>query len=75
LAGEEDAEEEMLETELMQLVLTDEQMQELLSDEEKSLDDLTTDEKLLLIEFVLNNKKASQKLKEKMESLRVQLLI
>ena len=75
LAGEEDAEEEMLETELMQLVLTDEQMQDLLSDEEKSLDDLTTDEKLLLIEFVLNNKKASQKLKEKMESLRVQLLI
>jgi hypothetical protein len=75
LSPEEDAEEEMLETELMQLVLTDEQMQYLLNDEEKSLEDLSTDEKMRLAEFVINNEKASKKLKEKMRLLLVQLSI
>ena len=75
LSPEEDAEEEMLETELMQLVLTDEQMQYLLNDEEKRLEDLSTDEKMRLAEFVINNEKASQKLKEKMGLLLIQLSI
>lgn len=68
-----DAEEEMLETELAQLVLTDENLQAILQDEEKKIEDLTKEEKIALAEAVLDNEKASDKLKERMQMLITQL--
>ncbi len=70
---QENMEEEMLETELMQLVLTDEAIQQILRDEEKSMDDLTKEEKIALAEAVIKNEKASEKLKEHMQMMINQL--
>ncbi len=70
---QENMEEEMLETELMQLVLTDEALQQILQDEEKGIDDLTKEEKVALAEAVIKNEKASEKLKERMQMMINQL--
>ncbi|MBC7890208.1 MAG: S8/S53 family peptidase [Ferruginibacter sp.] len=69
----ENPEEEMLETELMQLVLTDETLQKIMQDEEKKMDDLDKEEKIALAAAVIKNEKASEKLKERMQMLINQL--
>ena len=70
---QENPEEEMLETELMQLVLTDENLQKIMHNEEKQIDDLTKEEKIALASAVIKNENASAKLKERMGMLLVQL--
>ncbi|ULQ51781.1 S8 family peptidase [Flavihumibacter fluvii] len=67
------SEEDMLETELMQLVLSDPALQELLQSEEKKLEDLNREQQKRLAEKILQNNKASEKLKESMQLLLNQL--
>jgi hypothetical protein len=66
-------EEEMLETELMQLVLTDARLQEILGNEEKGLEELTKEEQRRVAEAVIGNERASDALKEKMQLVLNQL--
>jgi hypothetical protein len=70
---EETGEEGMLETELMQLVLTDPSLQAILHNEEKDLNTLTKEEKKELAAAVISNEKASVKLKQNMQLLLNQL--
>jgi subtilisin family serine protease len=72
---DEAAEEEMLETELMQLVLTDENLQAVLDNEEKKIETLSDTQKKQVAETVLRNKNASAKMKERMQLLLNQLNI
>ncbi len=66
-------EEDMLETELMQLVLTDEHIQAIMQDEEKLIEELSKEEKIALANAVIANPKASDRLKERMEMVINQL--
>jgi len=70
---EEQNEDAMLETELMQLVLTDPKLQAILHDEEKGIDDLNDEEKKQFATEVINNEKASVKLKQRMRLLMNQI--
>lgn len=65
-------EEDMIETELMQLILSDERLQQLLDNEEKTLDTLSREEKIQLADIVLENERASSKLKQHMQLLKNQ---
>ncbi|MDB5202350.1 MAG: hypothetical protein JWQ27_1759 [Ferruginibacter sp.] len=63
------AEDDMLETELAQLVLTDETLQAILQNEEKTLEDLTKEEKIRFANAVIQHPKASERLKERMQMM------
>ncbi len=69
LEQEQAPEDEMLETELMQLVQSDEELQQLLRNEEKSADQLTPEEQVQLAEIVIRNQRASETLKMQMQLL------
>ncbi|WP_343693655.1 S8/S53 family peptidase [Chitinophaga sp.] len=69
-----DPEEEMMETELMQLVLSDERLQVLLHNEEKRLDELSSAEKIKLADIILDTPRASTILKQQMRLFRNQQL-
>ncbi len=62
-------EEEMLETELMQMVQSDEALQRLLQDEEKKVEELTPEEQVQLAKIVVRNERASETLKMQMQLL------
>ena len=65
-------EEDMLETELMQLILSDDRLQQLLDNEEKTLETLSREEKIQLADIVIQNEHASSKLKQQMQLLKNQ---
>jgi len=67
------AEEEMIETELMQLVLTDHEMQQILNNEEKNINDLNREEQKMLASVVIKNPDSSETLKTRMQLLLNQL--
>lgn len=67
------AEEEMLETELMQLVLTDHELQQILNNEEKDINGLNTEEQKMVASAVIKNPDSSEKLKTRMQLLLNQL--
>ena len=62
-------EDEMLETELMQLVITDPILQNILDQEEKDAEDLDGKEQVRIADAVIDNPHASLKLKEKMQQI------
>ncbi|HTE28619.1 S8/S53 family peptidase [Flavitalea sp.] len=62
-------EDEMLETELMQLVITDPILQNILDQEEKDAEDLDDKEQVRIADAVIDNPHASLKLKEKMQQI------
>jgi hypothetical protein len=70
---EEEMEDEMLETELMQLILTDPALQKILNNEETKLTKLSNEEQAELVAAVLNNPNASETLKQKMRQIQTRL--
>lgn len=66
-AIEDNSIETMFETELMQLVLSDPNLQELLDDEEKDLNDLSEEERIAFAKLVIANPDASNTLKNQMQ--------
>jgi pimeloyl-ACP methyl ester carboxylesterase len=71
---EEQARQEMLETELMQLLLTDSRLQQLLKEEEIDLTTMTNEEIINFIDAVLANRDASDTLKRNLLIARRALL-
>jgi hypothetical protein len=69
----EQKEDDMLETELAQLVIIDEKLQQLLQDEETTIEALSKEEQLQFADIVLSNEKASTRLKGRMQLLKNQL--
>jgi hypothetical protein len=65
--------DEMLETELMQLIISDPVLQLILDEEEKKVDELDKDDQLKIADAVLANPAASRALKEKMQLIKNQL--
>ena len=61
---------DMLETELMQLLLSNQDLQQLLNNEEKDIEDMSDDELRAFIDAVLANKEASDTLKLNMAELK-----
>jgi hypothetical protein len=70
---DESAEDAMLETELVQLILSTPQLQDLLGNEEKDLSSLDRDEQLKFAGIVIDDTGASDRLKERMRLLVNQL--
>jgi len=70
---EEEMEDEMLETELMQLILTDPVLQKILNNEETRITKMSNDEQMQLADAVLNNSHASDTLKQKMLEIKARL--
>ena len=62
-------EDDMLETELMQLVITDPILQNILDQEEKDPEDLDDRELVRIADAVIDNPHASLKLKDKMQQI------
>ena len=60
-------EDEMLETELMQLVISDPELQSILDDEEKDIESLDVQDQLRIANAVMANPDSSLRLKEKMQ--------
>ncbi|WP_143087617.1 S8 family serine peptidase [Chitinophaga sp. YR627] len=74
LTEEEDAQSEMLETELMQLVMSNKELQQILQDEEIAINDLPDEQLQAFINTVLMNTAASDTLKRHMLNIQDVLL-
>lgn len=70
LTPEEQSREDMLETELMQLLLTNGELQKLLKEEEVTIEDLSDEQVVAFIDVVLGSKDASDTLKQKLLQVR-----
>lgn len=74
ISEDEQSKQEMLETELMQLLMTDPRLQQLLHDEEVEISSLSNDEIIAFIDEVLVNKDASDTIKRNLAKMKNELL-